>query len=346
MKKSDIRGIECGKWWRRWGEMNHSQNESVPLISVIIPVYNVEKYLPECMSSVCGQSYKNLEILLIDDGSTDESGRICDQWREKDSRIKVIHQENRGLSAARNAGLEVCRGEYITFVDSDDCIKNRFIQCGYEISRQYQADIVCFGFRSFTDAKELDGKRRSGRKKIKVLNREEAMKAWLYKKYYNVAAWGKLYRKEMLEKIFFPEGKLHEDVGCTWKCFLKAGCVACSNEEMYGYRVRKGSIKNSDFKRQRLDYLTFTEEIMDVMDQKYPEYKNASVSRHFQGCVQILKDMPLTEEWRSERSQIEKQLKVYCGQVVRDSEARVIYRAIALLCVISQGLTGKLLRKR
>ena len=144
--------------------MTESKNLA-PLISVIVPVYNVAEYLPECVDSICNQSYKNLEIILVDDGSTDNSGKICDEYAKKDLRIKVIHKENGGLSDARNTGIEIAQGEWISFVDSDDLISNHMYEKMYEAGLIYSASLVCC--QSTQDYKNINTI--SGDSEIKVM---------------------------------------------------------------------------------------------------------------------------------------------------------------------------------
>ena len=180
------------------------------LISVIIPVYNVEKYLDRCVESVVNQTYKNLEIILIDDGSTDNCLAKCDEWARKDSRIKVIHKKNGGLSDARNAGLKIAQGKYIGFVDSDDWIRCDMYQMLYERLQIDDSDIAACGVEMIWE----DGKSSQLLTKMGkcVLNKQEAMRAIVEETWLKQPVWYKLYRTESIQGILFPIGKYHEDV--------------------------------------------------------------------------------------------------------------------------------------
>ena len=167
------------------------------LISVIIPVYNVEKYLKECLDSVINQTHKNIEIILIDDGSTDNSGKICDEYRKKDDRIIVIHKSNEGLSSARNDGLIHAKGKYIQFIDSDDYVNRDMLEITYSIIKKYNADVVTFSHYILNDGKAIC----DCSKEEKVLNKMEAMKELLLDNKIRNYSWEKLWKKELFQDI-------------------------------------------------------------------------------------------------------------------------------------------------
>ena len=188
------------------------------LISIIVPVYNVEEYLPKCLDSIINQSYTNLQIILIDDGSTDASGNICDGYAEKDSRIVVVHQENKGLSAARNTGIKLIAGNYVMFVDSDDYVHPDFCKCPYLCARNNNADLVLFDYEPVGSKRNKYKKPLSGCKST-----EEAIDSLFT---YNCqAVWNKLYSSAIVEKLSFREGYLYEDVDYTYKAVLSANSI-------------------------------------------------------------------------------------------------------------------------
>lgn len=215
------------------------------LISVIIPVYNVERYLPTCIDSVIGQTYTNLEIILIDDGSTDLSGGLCDIFAARDDRIHVIHQPNQGLSAARNAGLAVIAGSCVTFVDSDDWLHPECIERLHSLFKDGRADVsVCNMVRT----KDEGATANSAVGEILELSRSEAIEHIVKPRYGSmVAACGKLYRSELLSDIRFPVGRLHEDAFTTYRIVLKSHIIRLTTEPLYFYRQRPESIMNSPF---------------------------------------------------------------------------------------------------
>ena len=178
------------------------------LISVIVPVYNVEIFFDKCMTSIVNQTYKNLEIILVDDGSTDKSGKKCDEWKEKDERIKVIHKENGGASSARNVGLEDVTGNWISFIDSDDYIEKTFLENLYNSAKENNADIAAGGFKRITLYKE----------KIKyseenfISDKKDMMRRFLLNDGLSFAMCDKIYKKKLFDTIRFPEGKMNEDI--------------------------------------------------------------------------------------------------------------------------------------
>lgn len=220
-----------------------------PLITVIIPIYNVEKYLRECLDSVLAQTYTNLEILLVDDGSTDGSGAICDEYAGKDSRIRVIHQENGGLSAARNTGLDAARGEYVSFVDSDDVVGPHFIEVLYDALIQVGVQLSLCCFRRFVDGQPF-GKENSIHGQI-CWSRREAIHE-LTKTDENPRAelvsvsWNKLYHRSLFEHLRFPVGKLHEDEFVILPLLLQVERVVKCEDVLYFYRQRSESITGSN----------------------------------------------------------------------------------------------------
>jgi len=298
------------------------------LVSIIVPVYKVEKFLSACVESLRNQTYEALEIILVDDGSPDGCGEMCDEYASQDPRIRVIHKQNGGLSDARNAGLQVATGDYILFVDSDDLVAENHILRLMELARQEQADIVACDFAEIEEDAVGMPQHRSEPAAPVVLTRDEAVKAWLYRRHYGVSAWAKLYARDCVSGILFPEGKLHEDVGTTYKMFLRAHKVVYINEKLYGYRQRRGSIVNSSFDPRRMAYLDFTREIMDVMRSEYPQYYEASVSRHFQGCIQIACAQ------KTPNQELLEEIRRYGAMVVKDSQCRGSYRLLAAVGMV------------
>ncbi|MBE6808470.1 MAG: glycosyltransferase [Ruminococcaceae bacterium] len=214
-----------------------------PIISIIIPVYKVEKYLDKCVRSVIGQTYSKLEIILIDDGSPDNCPELCDDYALNDSRIKVIHKPNGGLSSARNAGLDNITGEYIAFLDSDDWLEPETFESMMTMMLEYTLDIVC-----------LEGVKTDGEKELErcfkhyptgtVLAGAEITKKILLDKIGSQAVQG-LYSKKCWENVRFPEGRLYEDIPTTFKAFAKAEKVGFIAEPFYNYRINSGSISNT-----------------------------------------------------------------------------------------------------
>lgn len=208
------------------------------LISIIIPIYNVEDYLTKCIDSLICQTYKNIEIILIDDGSPDNSGNICDEYAQKDGRIVVIHQSNGGVSSARNIALDICKGEYIMFVDGDDWVEPNFCEEAIRMIHSNGVDCVSFGYYEYTN----------GVKSIKKTSRprhissEEAIKSIinLDDVIYNMP-WNKISHRKLFDNVRFPKGRLYEDQAVFYKIFDKAKTIYVSDKPLYNYYRRLGS---------------------------------------------------------------------------------------------------------
>jgi len=212
------------------------------LISVIIPVYNMERYLEKCLDSIIGQSYQNLEIILVDDASEDNSGKICDRYAAKDGRIKVIHRaKNGGVSAARNAGLDIAIGDYLGFADSDDWLEKDMYQFLLDNLLQVNADIsICGFFRNFNDFKVPNDKLY----RYRVLRREDALALLLQDRIIQNFYWCKLYKRDLFDGIRMPEGKIFEDIFAQHLIFEKAQKVVLHNIPKYNYLQRNKSLSN------------------------------------------------------------------------------------------------------
>ncbi|MBQ0071041.1 MAG: glycosyltransferase family 2 protein, partial [Spirochaetales bacterium] len=195
---------------------------SEPLISVIVPVYKVEAYLPLCVESILNQTYGNLEIILVDDGSPDQCGRMCDEYGKKDSRILVLHQENKGLSDARNAGLEKARGEYISFVDSDDWVSPYYIEHLYQSMTSGHVDLVKAWFLPFQDGEDVEEKAIEDLQDYRIYDRKSAFEHLLYMDGIDTCAWATLYKRSIIQTFRFPSGKLYEDITFTMNSIDRA----------------------------------------------------------------------------------------------------------------------------
>lgn len=224
------------------------------LISIIVPAYQVKEYIGECMESLLRQTYRKLEILLINGGSTDGTGEICDEYAAKDARIHVVHQAALGLSCARNVGMKLSKGDYIAFIDSDDVIADTYVEKLYGLIREYDADIAVCGYE-----KSKTGVLKASARKSRsyCISAEEMLQEWHGKrKGLETIAWNKLYRREVLlgegREITFPEGKVHEDICVSHLIVDNAEKVAVTDEKLYLYRVRQGSITNSGMREEKI----------------------------------------------------------------------------------------------
>ena len=222
-----------------------------PLISVIVPVYKVEAYLDKCVQSILDQTYENLEIILVDDGSPDNCPVMCDAWSEKDSRIKVIHKKNGGLSDARNAGMAVATGELLGFVDGDDWIEPNMYELLFRHMQEDKADIAACGVEMVWEDGTLS--RMLTANDNCVLSKAEGMKAIINEDLLKQPVWYKLYKTALIKDIPFAVGKCHEDVFWSYQAVGQAERIAVFNTPCYHYVQRKGSIMGASFSVKRLD---------------------------------------------------------------------------------------------
>lgn len=238
------------------------------LISIIIPVYNVEKYVRRCLDSITLQTYTNLEIIIVNDGSTDNSKNICEEYVSKDNRIKMINQNNFGLSSARNVGIELANGKYIAFVDSDDFVDLNYIKSMYDEASINNTDIVCCDFNYIDE----DDKKwtRIDRDNKYYFNMEAIDDIIIGKQYTEVMTWNKLYKLDLFitNNIRFPVGKLNEDNFTTYKLYYYSNKISLINDKLYYYFQRKNSIMNSKFNIKRLDILEVTFEMREFFKDK------------------------------------------------------------------------------
>lgn len=238
------------------------------LISIIIPVYKVEKYLEKCIQSVINQTYENLQIILVDDGSPDNCGKICDEYAKKDHRIEVIHKSNGGLSDARNKGLEMAKGEYIGFVDSDDYIEADMYEVLYNLLKQYNADVSICNFYTVSQGKISIKNADNG---INEYNRIEILKEILLDKNIQSYAWNKLYKKELFDEIKYPIGKKYEDIGTTFYLLEKCNKVVVTGKSEYYYINRQDSIVNNVTESTITDYIEVIMQRYDYIEENIKE---------------------------------------------------------------------------
>lgn len=240
------------------------------MISVIVPVYNVENYIERCVNSIQAQTYGEFELILVDDGSTDGSGRICDRMKEEDRRIQVIHQENKGLSAARNRGLSAATGDYITYIDSDDYVHPSYLEVLYHNAVSYQADVSVCGLQLVWGNNRVKPKRnKNAVNHIAAYSGRQAAKEIVAGNKRNmIIACGKLYSQRLKELLDYPEGRLHEDEFVTYKVFYEAERVVVTEHPLYFYYQREKSITNSGFSKRRLDKLVALNEAIEYFERR------------------------------------------------------------------------------
>lgn len=270
------------------------------LISVIIPVFRVEAYLRRCMDSVLAQTYERMEIILVDDGSDDGCPAICDEYAEKDSRVKVIHQKNAGLSGARNMGIDQAKGNYLAFVDSDDYLSPEFLERLYTACIETGSDMsVCRWEYVKGEAIPEGG---SGKTQT-FTGRQMLANLYIPDGAYFVVAWNKLYKRELFDNIRYPLGRIHEDEATTYRIYHQVRKAAYVDASLYGYFVTPSSITRG-FNPRRLDWVKACSERLDFFEEHgYSELMVSALQAFADGSIDIyfgLKDeLPGSEKEQS-----------------------------------------------
>lgn len=253
-------------------------------ISIIVPIYNVEQYLDKCVESLVNQTYNNLEIILVDDGTKDKSGEMADLWSIKDDRIKVIHKKNGGLSDARNAGMKIATGDYIAFVDSDDWINYKMYEILINNLEEYNADIsVCAVKKVYEE--DVVNEKQVINKYICMFTAEEALENLIDEGILKQTVWNKLYKREVISNIYFEFGKIHEDEFWTYQIFGKCKKIVYTDEQLYYYLQRPGSIMNKSFSIERLAGLEARNKRVNYIEQNFPKLQVKAKKSLFFSCL-------------------------------------------------------------
>lgn len=265
-------------------------NDKQPLVSVIVPIYNVEKYLRRCVDSILSQSYHNLEVWLVDDGSPDGCPAICDKYAERDNRIKVIHKPNGGLSDARNAALDVAKGEFITFIDSDDYVTPDYVSTLYFLIDRYEAQMSIATWHIFPEGEKPNMPEVTVNELL--MDRNTALSNMFYQKGYDVSACVKMYHRSLFDSIHYPKGQLFEDLQTTFKLMLKCNRVVFTNKPVYFYMFRKGSIEGAPFSEKKMDSALQVFKLMRSYEQQLLQVKDALRSKLVTFSFHLLVKMP------------------------------------------------------
>ena len=268
------------------------------LISIIVPIYGAEPYLRRCIDSILGQTYSNLEVILVDDESPDQSGKICDEYKFKDDRVKVIHQKNAGAAGARNSGIEVAKGRYIAFADPDDFISENMLEYLYKAINENDADISVCNFRKFPEDSKIveENFLYDSLEKNMIISEDDRIKYMFLEKYVDsIIFWNKLYKKELWEKEKIPLIRAYEDEAVLYKILDNADRIVYLDGELYYYMIRKsGSITTQDFSEKRLLRLEVLKNRMDyyLRNKKW----NYFIEMLFVYKTDLLKVMELIED--------------------------------------------------
>ena len=326
-------------------EVDMSRPDALPLISVVVPVYNVEAYLRECVQSVLSQSYAKLEVILVDDGSTDGSGTLCDELAQTDGRIQVIHKANGGLSDARNVGLCRAAGAYVSFIDSDDYVSPAFIEALYSGIVGCGTRVAAVpGGHPFHDGDQFELASDAGAVAPASPRRtREYQGLMLYQTLATGAPW-RLYERGVLGDDPFPVGLYYEDLASTYRLVCEAGeeIALVDSRELYAYRLRATSIIRQSYRHVKAaSALTVTRQLRTDICNWYPELSAAVASRCFSTCRMVFAQVPTgkeaTEETECDRDELWAELVRHRSTVLRDPQARKRERLAAGIACLGEG---------
>lgn len=290
------------------------------LVSVIVPVYNVEKYINECIESIVRQTYKNLEICLVDDGSTDSSGGCCEEWAKNDGRIKILHQKNLGVSAARNKGLEISTGKWIAFIDSDDYVESTYIKTLLELNHFYNTSISCCRNQLERDEQEQSRKENN----ITFMNSEE----------YKGTMWRYMFDRELFNGISFPVGKTSEDTAVLYKLIYQTDYIAITTKKLYITRSREEGLnyRRYEINQCDIDRIDILQEKAEFFEGKKEKELADKAWKDYLSNILVIYNSKDVDKFQVDREDL---LKKYRGKFLKIRKNRIISWKMKLLFSIS-----------
>ena len=312
--------------------LNACDSENV-VVSVIVPVYNVESYLSECVESVRNQTHRLLEIILVDDGSTDNSGNLCDKYLEKDDRIKVIHKLNGGLSSARNVGIQNASGEFIAFIDSDDWIENTMIQRLLTSCLESGSLLSMCG--SYVAFSKENIKVRKCPSKTECLSLKEFWSKLLRTTEGDFISCDKLYHRSLWENYKFPEGKIYEDIRVLYKVIEQTNLISAVAEPLYYYRIRSTAI-TATFNPQAMELADVGAEIREYIDAKYPDLAKLSLGFYIKEVCDVItiienQNKEIRDKYKKEQKLLKQILKRYFLNICLSNDIPAIIKIKTIL---------------
>lgn len=318
-----------------------AQDSAYPLISVIFPVYNVEKWVEESLASVCSQTYENLEIIVVNDGSTDGSAAICSRMAETDHRVRLFDQDNMGLSGARNRGMNEANGEYLLFVDSDDVLCSEHVMLLYSCLVRHNVDIA---LTTMTDFAEHFDREMLQVGEEEVLSSTEAIEIMFYQGRFDSCAQSKLFKKGLWEGIEFPLSYLHEDLPTTYRVFQKTSSVAFFPSTSYGYRRNLNGINHSVTKEEKVKTLLLLDKMVDSFSAAQSDLTDAAVCLRQSFAFHLLLNATEDSIGDDSRRRIQKTIVENRVRVIRDNRARTKTRIASAATFLGWSATAMLFR--
>lgn len=297
-------------------------------ISIIVPVYKVEEYLNDCVESLVNQTYKNLEIILVDDGSPDNCPKLCDEWAEKDERIKVIHKQNGGLSSARNAGLEIVSGDYVFFIDSDDSIHSQTCEILLKNLEKSDADISMGSFKNVYSLKDIQEKPYNFDDVSTKVYHDDEVYNLLFNKEISLImiACCKLYKKEIFKDLRYEEGKIHEDEFMIHKILNSCKTFVFNDAPFYNYLQRRGTITKSTYSEKRLQFLEALENRIEFTKQFRPKFENDAILQFMRASIICYYRAKFAKFDKSKLDKIKEKIDFYYEKGYKDFKIKLFYK--------------------
>lgn len=315
------------------------------LISVIVPVYNVKAYLPRCLESIAAQGYEPMEVILVDDGSTDGSGTVCDEWAERDSRFKVLHRDNAGPGQARNAGLDVSHGHYVAFIDSDDYVHPDYLSTLHRLAEECDAEAVLCRWTEFRAGQD-EPKADAGNGLVRVMSGKEALRRIFYQDDLTHSPWGRLLKRSLFDDCRFTEKYVYEDLEIAYALYRKAAHVVETDANLYCYLLRDTSLMRT-FNPRRTVVLDITERLEHEVGETDPDLLPAVRSRRLSANFNMLRLMPRHEaEYAPLFDRCWATVKQLRGGCLSDRSVRLKNKVGILLSYLGKRLTILVLNGR
>ena len=313
------------------------------LITIIVPIYKAEKYLDKCIESLVNQTYTNIEIILVNDGSPDNCFSICERWKRIDDRIVVLNKENGGQSDARNAGMKIAKGKYFIFVDSDDYVSKDYVGDLFDILKANKADIAVGKMEKFLEGSSLES-RQNDREYILTFNSTEAIQDFLYEKHFVTSVTAKIYKRELFDGIEFPKGKKYEDLYVLYKIVSKCNTVVYGNKPVYYYMIRRDSTIGTLDPVKNKDFLLAAKEVHTYVLNYCYTIRKAADFKLFQAAIEMFVHLPKKTnnyEQKSYKEELWEYIIKYRLQIVQDKNCRFKYRILALVSFLGQTILSR-----
>lgn len=318
------------------------------LISIIVPVYQAQDYIMDCVDSILAQTDPDYELILVDDGSKDFSGRLCDEYAEIHPKVRVFHTENRGAAAARNYGIEQAKGEWLTFVDSDDTVTEDHLSYLRTLQQQTGAQIVKSGHSKCRPG-DLEKRAKEEHTMPDTLSCNcyegtDGLRALLYQEHFMSVPWGMLMDKKLWEDVRFPEGTEAEDMGTIYRVFAKAQKTVYGEHTTYHYLQRGSSTMYATSRTRNPAYYRHSRQMLVFVRENYPDCYDAALSRHFSACCQILSETPLYLSGTKFGARLKQDIMFLAKRIRKDKKSRKVNRLAARVARVSPSMIHMMLR--